>query len=171
MLGKVVVERLIDQEKVNKQLSQESKELKRNFALAQSVNLDLEKKVAELAEALKHFQDEKKVADEALEQSKRDLEKLQKTRDGDLSLIENLRRNHDKSSKIAEDLRANNADLARSLSSKEQRIQDLEKALTEQREASGKKVSDIIDKLKVLFEEYERSLNDFGVRPAPLPAD
>jgi hypothetical protein len=43
--------------------------------------------------------------------------------------------------------------------------------LTEQREASGKKVSDIIDKLKVLFEEYERSLNDFGVRPAPLPAD
>jgi hypothetical protein len=25
--------------------------------------------------------------------------------------------------------------------------------------------------LKVLFEEYERSLNEFGVRPAPLPAD
>jgi hypothetical protein len=25
--------------------------------------------------------------------------------------------------------------------------------------------------LKVLFEEYERSLNDFGVRPAPVPAD
>jgi hypothetical protein len=43
--------------------------------------------------------------------------------------------------------------------------------LTKQREASGKKVSDIIDKLKVLFEEYERSLNEFGVRPAPLPAD
>jgi hypothetical protein len=43
--------------------------------------------------------------------------------------------------------------------------------LTEQRETSGKKVADIIDKLKVLFEEYERSLNEFGVRPAPLPAD
>jgi predicted RNA-binding protein len=86
-------------------------------------------------------------------------------------LIENLRRNHDKSSKIAEDLRANNADLARSLSSKERKIQDLEKALTEQREASEKKVSDIIDRLKVLFEEYERSLNEFGVRPASLPAD
>jgi hypothetical protein len=43
--------------------------------------------------------------------------------------------------------------------------------LTEQREASGKKVSDIIDKLKALFEEYERSLNDFSIRPAPLPAD
>jgi hypothetical protein len=86
-------------------------------------------------------------------------------------LIENLRKTHDKSSKIAEDLRANNADLARSLSSKEQKIRDLEKALTEQRGASGKKISDIIDRLKVLFEEYERSLNEFSVHPAPLPAD
>jgi hypothetical protein len=34
--------------------------------------------VAELAEAQKHCQDEKKIVDEALEQSKRDLEKLQK---------------------------------------------------------------------------------------------
>jgi hypothetical protein len=33
------------------------------------MNLDLEKKVAELAEALKHCQDENKVADEALEQA------------------------------------------------------------------------------------------------------
>jgi DNA repair exonuclease SbcCD ATPase subunit len=149
MLGKVAAEWLINQEKLNKQLSQESKELKRNFALAQSANLDLEKKVAELAEALKRCQDEKKIADEALEQSMKDLEKLQKTHDDDLSLIENLRKTHDRSSKIAEDLRANNADLARSLSSKEQKIQDLEKALIEQREASGKKISDIIDRLKV----------------------
>jgi hypothetical protein len=44
MLGKVVVERLVDQEKTNKQLSQESKELKRNFAPAQSANLDVEKR-------------------------------------------------------------------------------------------------------------------------------
>jgi hypothetical protein len=58
MLGKVAVERLVDQEKANKQLSQESKELKRSFALAQSANLDLEKKVAELAEALKVCQDD-----------------------------------------------------------------------------------------------------------------
>jgi hypothetical protein len=99
------------------------------------------------------------------------LEKLQKTQDDDLSLIENLHMTHDRSSKIAEDLRANNVDLARSLSSKERKIQDLEKALTEQREASGKKMFDIIDRLKVLFEEYERSLNEFGVRPAPLPAN
>jgi hypothetical protein len=34
----------------------------------------------------------------------------------------------------------------------------------------GRNVSDIISKLKILFEEYERSLNEFGVCPAPLPA-
>jgi hypothetical protein len=32
-------------------------------------------------------------------------------------------------------------------------------------------ISDIIEKLKLLFEECERSLNEFGVRPAPLPVD
>jgi hypothetical protein len=53
MLGKIATERLIEQEKVNTQLSQESKELKRNFSLAQAANIDLEKKVAELTEALK----------------------------------------------------------------------------------------------------------------------
>jgi predicted nucleic acid-binding Zn-ribbon protein len=99
------------------------------------------------------------------------LDKLQKTHDDDLSLIENLRRNHDKSSKIDEDLRANNVDLAKSLSSRERKIQDLEKALTEHWEASRKKNSGIVDKLKVLFEEYERSLNEFGVHPAPLPSN
>jgi uncharacterized protein len=97
MLRKVAVERLVDQEKTNKQLSQESKELKRNFALAQSANLDLEKKVAELAEALKVCQDEKKVVEAALEQSKKELEKVQKTHEDDLSLIENLREKHDRS--------------------------------------------------------------------------
>jgi hypothetical protein len=50
MLKKVAVERLAEQEKANKQLRKV--ELKRSFALAQSVNIDLEKKVAELAEAL-----------------------------------------------------------------------------------------------------------------------
>jgi chromosome segregation ATPase len=119
MLGKVAVERLVDQEKKNKKLSQESKELKRNFSLAQSANLDLEKKVAELVEALKVCQDDKKVAEAALEQSKKELEKVQKTHEDDLSLIENLREKHDRSSKVVEDLRANNADLAKSLSAKD----------------------------------------------------
>jgi hypothetical protein len=86
-------------------------------------------------------------------------------------MIENLRKDQDKSLKTAEDLRTNNADLSKSLSSKDRKIQDLERALTEQKEASGKKVSDIINKLKLLFEEYEKSLNEFGIRPTPLPAD
>jgi hypothetical protein len=90
--------------------------------------------VAELAEALKRFQDEKKntdegkkFAEEALEHSNKELEKLQKTHDDDLKLIENLRRDHDKSSKTAEDLRINNADLAKTLSNKEQKIMNLRK--------------------------------------------
>jgi predicted RNase H-like nuclease (RuvC/YqgF family) len=86
-------------------------------------------------------------------------------------LIENLRKDHDKSLKTVEDLHNNNANLSKSLRSKEQKIQDLERVLTNQREASGKSKSDIISKLKILFEEYEQSLNEFGVRPVPLPAD
>jgi predicted nucleic acid-binding Zn-ribbon protein len=78
-------------------------------------------------------------------------------------LIENLRKNYDKSSETVEDLRVNNANLAKTLSSKEQKIQDLKRALTDKREASGKSISEIISKLKLLFEEYEKSLNEFGV--------
>jgi hypothetical protein len=42
--------------------------------------------------------------------------------------------------------------------------------LTEQKEASKKNISDLLNKLKLLFVEYEKYLNEFGVRPAPLPA-
>jgi hypothetical protein len=171
LLGKIASERLVEKEKTNKQLSQESKKLRCNFDLAQAANLDLEKKVAELAKTLKQCQDGKKIAEEALEQSRKDFERLQKTHDDDLSLIENLRKDHDKSSKAVEDLRHNNADLAKTLSGKEQKIQDLERALAEQREASGKDISEIINKLHLLFKEYEKSLMNFGVHPAPLPAD
>jgi hypothetical protein len=171
MLGKIAAEWLIEQEKVNKQLSHESKEVKCNFTLAQAANLDLEKKVAELAEALKRCQDEKKATEEVLDRSKKDLEKLQNSHDDDLRLIENLRKDHDKSLKTTEGLRTNNSDLAKSLSSKEQKIQDLERALTDQKEASERSVSEIISSLKNLFEEYEKSLNEFGVRPVPLPTD
>jgi chromosome segregation ATPase len=169
---------LVEQEKAIEVLSKESRKLKCNFDLAQAANLDLEKKVAELAEALKRCQDEKKIAEdskkiaeEALDRSRKDLEKLQKTHDDDLRLIENLRKDHNKSSKAVEDLRTNNADLAKSLSSKEQKIQDLEKALADQRETSGKNISKINNKLKLLFKEYEKSLMNFGVRPAPLPVN
>jgi DNA repair exonuclease SbcCD ATPase subunit len=161
---------LIEQEKINKKLLEDSQKPSHDFKLSQATNLDLEKKVAELVVALKKCQDEKKVAEEALDRSKRDLEKLQKTHD-DLRLIENLRKDHDKSSKAVEDLRTNNADLAKSLSSKEQKIQDLEKALSDQRKALGKNIFEINNKLKLLFKEYEKSLKNFGVRPAPLPTD
>jgi DNA repair exonuclease SbcCD ATPase subunit len=169
MLGKVAVERLVEQEKANKQLSQESKELKRSFALAQSANIELEKKVAKLAEALKTSQDEKRLAESALKESKKELEKVQKSHEDDLSVIETLREKHERAMKIAEDLRIINASLAKSLSVKDRKIQDLEKALANQNEASKRNTSEILEKLKLLYEEYKKSLNEFGVRPAPLP--
>jgi chromosome segregation ATPase len=131
MLGKVAIERLAEQEKANRKLSQESKELKRSFALAQSANIDLEKKVAELAEALKTSQDEKKIAEAAFEQSKKELEKVQKAHEDELSLIENLREKHERAAKTVEGLRINDASLAKSLSAKDRKILDLEKALAE----------------------------------------
>jgi Rad3-related DNA helicase len=131
--------------------------------------MELEKKVAELAEALKISHDEKKVAEATLEQSKKELEKVQKSHDDDLSLIENLRLKHEQATKTAEDLRINNASLAKSLSAKDRKIVDLEKALAEQSEASKKNTSEILEKLKLLYEEYKKSLNEFGVRPPPLP--
>jgi predicted nucleic acid-binding Zn-ribbon protein len=79
---------LIEQEKINNKLLEDSQKLSRDFKLFQATNLDLEKKVVELAVALEKFQDEKKVAEEALDRSKKDLEKLQKTHDDDLRLIE-----------------------------------------------------------------------------------
>jgi hypothetical protein len=53
LLGKIASERLVEQEEPTKKLSKESRKLKRDFDLAQAANLDLEKKVAELADALK----------------------------------------------------------------------------------------------------------------------
>jgi predicted RNase H-like nuclease (RuvC/YqgF family) len=85
-----------------------------------------------------------------LEKSSRD---FGKTHDEDLRMIENLRQDHDRSLKTIEDLRANNSDLAKSLSTKDQRVHDLERALAEQKEASEKNVSDLLNKLKLLFVE------------------
>jgi Rad3-related DNA helicase len=125
--------------------------------------------VAELAEALKASQDAKGLAESALEQSKRDLEKVQKSHEDNLSVIENLREKHERAMKTAEDLSINNASLAKSLSAKDRKIVDLEKALVEQSEASKKNTSEILEKLKLLYEEYKKSLNVFSVRLAPLP--
>jgi hypothetical protein len=60
LLGKIASERLVEQEEATKRLSRVSRKLRREFNLAQSANLDLEKKVAELADALKMCQDEKR---------------------------------------------------------------------------------------------------------------
>jgi hypothetical protein len=62
---------------MNKKLLEDSQKLSRDFKLSQATNLDLEKKVAELAVALKRCQDEKKAVEETLDRSKKDLEKLQ----------------------------------------------------------------------------------------------
>jgi hypothetical protein len=109
LLEKIASQHLVEQEETTKKLSEESRKLKRDFNLAQPANIDLEKKVTELADALKRCQDEKKiaedekrVAEETLENSRKELEKLQKTHDEDLKLIENLRKDRDKSSKTAE---------------------------------------------------------------------
>jgi chromosome segregation ATPase len=128
---RIACERLIEQEKTNKKLIEDRKKLSHDFKLSQAANSDLEKKVSELAVALKKCQDEKRAVEEAAENSRRDLDKLQKTHDEDLKLIENLHKGYDKSSKAVEDLRVNNADLAKTLSNKEQKIQDLEKALAD----------------------------------------
>jgi Rad3-related DNA helicase len=127
--------------------------------------------VAELAEALKRSHDEKKVAEAALEESKKEFEKVQKSHEDDLSVIEKLRQKQERAAKIAEDLRINNASLTKSLSTKDRKIVDLEKALAEQGEASKKNTSEILGKLKLLYAEYQKSLNEYGVRPAPLPDD
>jgi hypothetical protein len=59
--GRIACERLIKQEKINKKLIEDSQKLSHDFKLSQATNLDLEKKVAELAVALKSCQDEKKL--------------------------------------------------------------------------------------------------------------
>jgi hypothetical protein len=43
--------------------------------------------------------------------------------------------------------------------------------LADQREVSGKNIFEINNKLKLLFKEYEKSLMNFGVCPAPFPTD
>jgi hypothetical protein len=53
LLGKVTSERLVELEEAAKKLSKESRKTKCDFNLAQVVNMDLEKKVTELADALK----------------------------------------------------------------------------------------------------------------------
>jgi hypothetical protein len=41
--------------------------------------------------------------------------------------------------------------------------------LAEDNAASKRNTSETLEKLKLLYEEYKKSLNEFGIRPAPLP--
>jgi hypothetical protein len=51
--GRIACEHLIEQEKINKKLLEDSQKLNRDFKLSRAANLDLEKKVAKLVVALK----------------------------------------------------------------------------------------------------------------------
>lgn len=73
-------------------------------------------------------------------------------------MIEYLRKEADKSTKTIDDLSSKNSELTKTLSTKEQTIQDIEKALSERSESSNKDVGEIKENLKLLFEEYGEAL-------------
>jgi hypothetical protein len=51
IVGKIYAERLQEEKEIIKKMTSESKKLKREFNLAQVANIDLEKKVVNLADA------------------------------------------------------------------------------------------------------------------------
>jgi F0F1-type ATP synthase membrane subunit b/b' len=79
IVGKVVSERLNETEKLVGMLNGESQNLKRDLNKAQASNLELENRIAELEDSLKKCREEKKLAKDALRDSKKDHEKLTKT--------------------------------------------------------------------------------------------
>jgi chromosome segregation ATPase len=129
IVGKVVSERLLEKDEIIKKLFGEPEKLKRDLNKAHTSNAELEQRISKLVESLKKFQEEKSIAEAALQDSKKDLEKLKKTHEDDLNLIENLRKDSDRSAKAVDELRASNvelstknSDLAKSLSNNEQKI-------------------------------------------------
>jgi septal ring factor EnvC (AmiA/AmiB activator) len=143
-LKTVVVGRLVSEQLVAK-LSDESRDLKRDLENTQTSNLDLYKQIKELKESLKKSHEEKKLVDVALRNLKKDHDKLAKAHDNDLKMIQNLRKYVDKSIiAINEPCGANaelvtrNVDLAKTLSTREKTILNLEKVLTERCEAMSK---------------------------------
>jgi predicted nucleic acid-binding Zn-ribbon protein len=112
ILGKVTAMWLQEREEVINKMSIEPKKLKREFNLAQAANIDLEKKVVDLVDALKKCQDEKKIAEDALESSQKEVERLKKTYEDDIKLIENLCQDSDKSVKTIDELRSAKTELS-----------------------------------------------------------
>jgi DNA repair exonuclease SbcCD ATPase subunit len=142
-LKTVVVGRLVSEQLVAK-LSDESRDLKRDLENTQTSNLDLYKQIKELKESLKKSHEEKKLVDVALRNLK-DHDKLAKAHDNDLKMIQNLRKYVDKSITAINELCGANAelvtrnvDLAKTLSTREKTILNLEKVLTERCEAMSK---------------------------------
>jgi predicted RNase H-like nuclease (RuvC/YqgF family) len=108
IVGKVVSKRLLEKDEVIKKISGESKKLRRELNKAQASGIELEQRISELADSLKKCQDEKRLAEAALHDSKKDLEKLNKTHEDDLKMIENLRKDSDRNAKTVDELRVSN---------------------------------------------------------------
>jgi chromosome segregation ATPase len=164
IVGKVVSERLLEKDEVIKKLSVESKKLKHELNNAHDSSPELEQHIFELVDSMKKCQDEKSTIEAGILDSKKDLEKLNKTHKDDFDLIKNLRKDSDRNAKVVDqlcvsntELSTKNSDLAKTLRIKEQIIQDLEKALSERNEASGQDVDEIKKKFKLLFEEYRKA--------------
>jgi chromosome segregation ATPase len=164
IVGKVVSERLLEKDEVIKKLSGESKKLKHELNNAHDSSAELEQHISELVDSMKKCQDQKSTVEAGIQDSKKDLEKLNKTHEDDFNLIKNLRKDSDRNVKVVDqlcvcntELSTKNSDLAKTLRSKEQIIQDLEKALSERNEASGQDVDEIKKKFKLLFEEYRKA--------------
>jgi predicted nucleic acid-binding Zn-ribbon protein len=112
IVGKVVSERLLEKEELVEKLTCESKKLKRELNKAQASGLDLEKGIVELVDSLKKCQNEKSLAEAALHDSRKDLERFNKTHEDDLKLIENLRKDFDKNTKIVDELHVSKVELS-----------------------------------------------------------
>jgi predicted RNase H-like nuclease (RuvC/YqgF family) len=84
----VVSERLLEKDEVIKKLFGESKKLSRELNKAQASGIELEQWISQLADSLKKCQDEKRLAEAALYDSKKDIEKLNKTHEDDRKMIE-----------------------------------------------------------------------------------
>lgn len=145
VVGRLVSEWFDKSEQLVAKLSDESRDLKRDLENTQTSNLDLYKQIKELKESLKKSHEEKKLVDVALRNLKKDHDKLAKAHDNDLKMIQNLRKYVDKSIiAINEPCGANaelvtrNVDLAKTLSTREKTILNLEKVLTERCEAMSK---------------------------------
>jgi chromosome segregation ATPase len=145
IVSKVVSKWFLEKDEITKKLSGETKKLRRDLDKAHTSSAELEQSIAELNDPLKKCQDEKSIAEAAVQDSTKDLEKLKKTHEDDLNLIENLRKDSDKNAKTIDELHASNAelstknsDLAKALSGKEPNIQDLERLYLSERNLQNK---------------------------------